>query len=101
MEPIIIEDAMEDMPMRKTIKCAHSGLLDNIVRIFPLPPTAWDNAGLIRLVTETNFPIYNYMSSTNRKENIYPLSSFGRFSTHWKTCIHQTFADQSEIFMFL
>jgi hypothetical protein len=82
MEPIIKEDLMEGGPIRRTRKLSQPDILDNIVKIFSLPRNVLNDRDLIRLVTETDFPIYNYTSPTNSKENIYPLPSFGLIPMH-------------------
>jgi hypothetical protein len=87
--------------MRKTSKHAQAGSIENIIRTFPLPLSAWDDFVLIKLITETDFSIYNYRLPTNKTEYIYPLSSFGLFPKNWNTSIHQAFVDQSEIGIYL
>jgi hypothetical protein len=102
MEPIISENPMDDViHLRKTSKRARPGFIENIMRIFSYPSSAWDDWRLLKLVTETDFPICNYTSPTNKTEDISLLLSFGLFPTNWNTCIHQAFADQSKIVIFL
>jgi hypothetical protein len=100
MVPILRQGTMEDSPVRKSSTRPQPRRLDNITRIVPFSPIVLGQPGLIRLVTQTDFPIYEYVSATNNKENICPRPTFALFPTRWNRCVYQAFADQEARVMF-
>jgi hypothetical protein len=59
MAPMIDNDPMHvNTRMVKPSKQIEQGLIENIIRIFPLPASAWDDMRIIDLRNGTNFPDY-------------------------------------------
>jgi hypothetical protein len=63
MVPIVNEEIMQDRThMVKTSNHPQAGFVEHIIRIFPLPPHAWEDLVMIKLMKETYFPIYYHQS---------------------------------------
>jgi hypothetical protein len=78
MKSIIDYDAMEVRPrMVEFSEQVYPGLIENIIRIFPLPVNILDDLVIIKHITGTNFPDYY-----NKVINVNPLPNFGLFPKH-------------------
>jgi hypothetical protein len=100
LEPVADDDPMAVRP--RMVKIRNAGLIENIMRIFPLPDDIWDDTRIINLINKTNFPDYYYKPGNHDPdEYIYPLPSFELFPKQWHTSVFQAFGDKDNIGVFL
>jgi hypothetical protein len=103
MHHIIDNDPMQVRPrMVKPTKEVNAGLVENIIRIFPLPMKVTNDAGIIKLISKIYFPDYYHNPLNHDPDDyIYPLPSFGLYPKNWNTSIYKAFGDKDEICVYL